>query len=434
MSTPLVTFIVPAYNAERTLGRTLDALAAQTDPRWTAIVVDDGSTDSTADCAVHHPTRPLLLRQSNGGVSVARNAGFAHASAPFACFLDADDTVDADYVAEMLPLAERTPLGAICGHRFVSPPGEAITEAPSPPDAALTLPGLLAMDPPPIMSLLHRTETLRSAAHQASLFDAELGMFEDWDLLRRLPTGARGRTHRPLASYWCEPGSASDSIDRACDVGLGLIARYGGDATDAWARQHRITSLAAATICERATLASRLVGELGPTQPGDAAHLASAMRWHAMRRWAVPECDLPAHVARARSSAGALLRSHDWRRDALAAIDAWSRDVWGDALDAAAREVCDGGRVVLFGAGRNGRRAAQAAIRRSIACVVSDDDPRAHVRWSRVRAAIGADLGRRCRDHAGRRRADRIAQPARPRHHTVRAPSGVIEPVHPKAL
>jgi glycosyltransferase involved in cell wall biosynthesis len=81
---PDVSVIVPAFNAEATLGATLDALQAQTFGGWEAVVVDDGSTDATAALAgerARADSRIRLVRQENGGVSAARNAGIAAARA-----------------------------------------------------------------------------------------------------------------------------------------------------------------------------------------------------------------------------------------------------------------------------------------------------------------------------------------------------------------
>jgi glycosyltransferase involved in cell wall biosynthesis len=89
-----ISVIVPAFNAEKTLGETLRSIAAQTRPPDEIIVVDDGSTDATADMAsamagVH------VVRQHNAGTGGALNAGVRVASHALIAFLDADDAWEA---------------------------------------------------------------------------------------------------------------------------------------------------------------------------------------------------------------------------------------------------------------------------------------------------------------------------------------------------
>lgn len=91
---PLVSAVVPAFNAERTIAETLDSVIAQTYPELEIIVVDDGSTDSTARAVerVDPGRRKLrLLKQKNAGVAAARNAGIDAASGDFIAPIDADD-------------------------------------------------------------------------------------------------------------------------------------------------------------------------------------------------------------------------------------------------------------------------------------------------------------------------------------------------------
>ena len=92
--TPRFTILVAAYNAERTLGETLDSLLAQTLPEWQAVVVDDGSTDGTYRLAGRFAAsdpRIRVFRQANSGTAAARNTAAKHADAPWLLALDADD-------------------------------------------------------------------------------------------------------------------------------------------------------------------------------------------------------------------------------------------------------------------------------------------------------------------------------------------------------
>src|SRR5687767_6379658 len=89
-----VSVVVPAYNAAATLAEALRSLVGQTFPRWEAIVVDDGSSDGTADVAAQFAemdTRFRVIRQANQGEAGARNAGIEAARFDWLLFLDADD-------------------------------------------------------------------------------------------------------------------------------------------------------------------------------------------------------------------------------------------------------------------------------------------------------------------------------------------------------
>jgi len=76
---PRFSVIIPAFNAAATLSRAIESVQAQSWPAHEIIVVDDGSTDATADIAAGFGDAVRLLRQQNCGVSMARNAGGAAA-------------------------------------------------------------------------------------------------------------------------------------------------------------------------------------------------------------------------------------------------------------------------------------------------------------------------------------------------------------------
>lgn len=88
---PRFSVIIPAYNAAATLARAIDSVRAQSWPAHEIIVVDDGSEDASADIAHAFGEAVRVIRQPNGGVSRARNAGAAAANGDWLAFLDADD-------------------------------------------------------------------------------------------------------------------------------------------------------------------------------------------------------------------------------------------------------------------------------------------------------------------------------------------------------
>jgi glycosyltransferase involved in cell wall biosynthesis len=97
LGSPLVTVVIPCYNQARYLR---DALRSVVDQRYTpleVIVVDDGSTDDSAEVALRSGITPI--RQPNAGLGVARNVGLAAAHGEFVVFLDADDELLPNAVA-----------------------------------------------------------------------------------------------------------------------------------------------------------------------------------------------------------------------------------------------------------------------------------------------------------------------------------------------
>ncbi len=87
----LVDVIIPAYNASRFLRAAIDSALAQQGVALHVIVVDDGSTDDTAEIARSYGEPVVLVSQANKGLPGARNAGIAMSTAPYVALLDADD-------------------------------------------------------------------------------------------------------------------------------------------------------------------------------------------------------------------------------------------------------------------------------------------------------------------------------------------------------
>jgi len=93
-----VSVVIPCFRQAHFLGEAIESVLAQTHPRIEAIVVDDGSPDDVEAIAGRYPGVGYL-RQANGGLAAARNAGLAEASGEFVLFLDADDRLLPEAVA-----------------------------------------------------------------------------------------------------------------------------------------------------------------------------------------------------------------------------------------------------------------------------------------------------------------------------------------------
>ena len=110
MSHPLITVICTAKNADRTIGPTLRSVQAQTLARWEMVVIDDGSTDATAQLVREFSDadpRFRLVLTDGVGRARALNMGLEEAATPLVANIDADDLFDRDHLCTMLDLYEK---------------------------------------------------------------------------------------------------------------------------------------------------------------------------------------------------------------------------------------------------------------------------------------------------------------------------------------
>jgi len=202
---PLVTTVIPAFNAERFLAATIESALAQDHDPHEVIVVDDGSTDATPEI-VGHFEGARYMRQENGGPAAARNAGTAAAAGEMVCCLDHDDLMPPGRLRRQVSyLLEHPTSGVVLGRQelLVEPGVE-------PPEWArrprLPAPGSGSMEPNdnpfyPVCTALTRSWvfdrvgyfdlSFRIAADVDWLFrilDAgiEVGMLDEVFLVRRL--------------------------------------------------------------------------------------------------------------------------------------------------------------------------------------------------------------------------------------------------------
>ena len=102
---PKISIVIPTYNREKIIGRTLDCIVAQTFTDWECFVVDDFSSDNTKDlidCYVQKDCRfHYMLNERKKGAQGARNTGLYHSNADWVWFMDSDDIVHNDFLEKM---------------------------------------------------------------------------------------------------------------------------------------------------------------------------------------------------------------------------------------------------------------------------------------------------------------------------------------------
>src|SRR5213593_356755 len=100
-----VSIVVPVYQVEDYLDECLDSIAQQTFSDLEVVMVDDGSTDGSSAIAAaraEKDDRFRVVRQDNGGLGSARNTGAANSSGEFLMFVDSDDVITPDAIAQLL--------------------------------------------------------------------------------------------------------------------------------------------------------------------------------------------------------------------------------------------------------------------------------------------------------------------------------------------
>lgn len=219
-----VSVVIPCFRQAHFLPETIASLQAQTYPHWEALVIDDGSPDDTAamtERLARDDPRVRLVRQTNGGLSSARNAGLAAARGRWVQFLDADDLLMPRKLELQLQFLHDAPPLALSYTDYF----HGAEDNPMQPVEAGRLSCRFTTDDP-LRDLAWRWETDLSIPIHAALFDArffnELGMrfdvelpnHEDWDMWMRV-AGRASEVHFVDAVLACyRYGRQSMSRDR----------------------------------------------------------------------------------------------------------------------------------------------------------------------------------------------------------------------------
>ena len=93
----MISVIIPAYNAEKYIGRAIESILSSSFRNFELIIVNDGSIDNTDKILQHYEqidNRVKVFNKQNGGSASARNVGISNAKGDYICFVDADDFID----------------------------------------------------------------------------------------------------------------------------------------------------------------------------------------------------------------------------------------------------------------------------------------------------------------------------------------------------
>ena len=223
---PLVSVVVPSHNRARLLRRTLQSILAQHLTDLEVVVVDDGSTDDTADITAEVDPRIVVIRNREPkGVSAARNRGIAAARGEWIAFCDDDDLWSPDKLSRQMMAAKQAGAGwAYSGDVNID-------------DNLRVLSGGPPWDPQDVVALLPRWNPIASGGSNVMVrsdvlaavggFDPSLRRTEDWDLWIRIArTGPPACVREPLVAYRFHVGNVVTDPSEMVNEARQLAERY----------------------------------------------------------------------------------------------------------------------------------------------------------------------------------------------------------------
>lgn len=205
----MISVVIPLYNKAQSIRNTLDSVLAQTYKDFEIVVVDDGSTDGSADvaeavlreCTVYGvECKGKVIRKANGGVSSARNAGILAAKGEYIAFLDGDDLWHPEYLETLHQLMVDYPDAALYGIGCTTINGDKIPENVTPStlrgeveDVWNNYPGYWTGS---------SSSSRRMRLIEIGLFDTRMTHGEDIDMWWRLLLSGKGVFDSRVLAYY----------------------------------------------------------------------------------------------------------------------------------------------------------------------------------------------------------------------------------------
>lgn len=251
MPEPLVSVVIPAYNAADFIGRTLDSILAQTFTDYEIIVVDDGSLDDTKGVVEtwlrSHSLRGRCIRQPNGRIAAARNTGMRAASGDWIALLDHDDIWHPTKLARCLAEAALHPEAILVAHDIsVVQDGRVLRVEKKGPSCANMYDSLLLQRNcvSPSAAMFLKESALSIGGFREG--DA-LNTVEDYDFWMRLSqVGPFRFIPEALSDYTLIPGGASKRV------------AYHHDRLEALLREHFARRFPTPSFTERCAMRRRM--------------------------------------------------------------------------------------------------------------------------------------------------------------------------------
>jgi len=214
-NTPLVSIIIPAYNAELYIETAINSILNQSHQHFEIIIINDGSTDSTETVVNQFSdARIRIISQTNGGMSSARNAGLRAATGEFISFLDSDDYWLPKKLEKQVALLQDNPDLGFCSTqtRVETPDGEFVNDWLCPViniSIVHTIMSKSASIAGSASSVLARKEVQQ----KVGFFDESLTGLEDTDMWIRFAA---------ISNYCCIPETLTVILKRSNSVSRSL--------------------------------------------------------------------------------------------------------------------------------------------------------------------------------------------------------------------
>lgn len=227
-NTPLVSIIIPAYNAELYIEKAINSILNQSYQNFEIIVTNDGSTDSTESViSQYSDSRIHTISQTNGGMSSARNAGLRAATGEFISFLDSDDYWLPEKLEKQVALIQDNPDLGFCSTqtRVETPTGEFVNDWLCPVINISTLHTIMS-ESASIAGSASSVLVRKAVQRKAGFFDESLTGLEDTDMWIRFAA---------ISNYCCipetltvilkRPNSVSRSLNNMRNSGLEVLQK-----------------------------------------------------------------------------------------------------------------------------------------------------------------------------------------------------------------
>lgn len=228
MPTPLVSVIIPCYNQAHYLPDAVDSVLAQSYENREIIIVNDGSTDETAEVAEALAGPGVrVVHQENKGLAGARNTGIQNSSGALLNFLDSDDLLEPDKLERQVAFLQEHPEFGIVGALFnrIDSEGRRFGSERSAREGGLEFSAAEVLTNGPFV--VHSHLVRREWVDRVGGFDETFRAAEDWDLYCRLAlAGCRFyRMNRALCSYRMSPGAMTLDGARQTEALLAVVSK-----------------------------------------------------------------------------------------------------------------------------------------------------------------------------------------------------------------